>query len=234
MAVRYIVIPDRDGPAGTGAAAFPVPNDLLAGLQAQTDLQLVKADPDYTVYVNAAWMPARAVLPGSAAAAAAASGVAGERLLEATDLSGAQPVLSGRPASGHGRVPDGTIFVSASRDGSWQLRVAGTNAKRTAAFGWGQQFEVPAGGGTATLTTTAGGAQRAGLIIELLLWAAAVAWVVADLQRRRVGVWGVEAVRPEWFLPATRPRGRGSRPSGRTIIGSGDEGMDSEEMWIDA
>ncbi len=236
MAVRYIVVPNHDGPAGSGAAAVRVPSDLLAGLQAQTDLQLTASDADYTVYVNSAWMPARALLsPSASATAVVASGLAGDRTLEATDLAGAPAVLRGGPASGHGPLPAGSaVYVSASRNGNWQLHVLGATATRLPAFGWAQQFRVPPGGGAATLTTTAGGAERAGLIVELVLWAAALGWVIVDLRRRRAGAWGPEAVRPEWFLPALRPRAPVSRPSGRTVIGVGDEGMDSEEMWIDA
>ena len=62
MAVRYIVVPNHNAPAGSGGVAVPSPGALLAGLQLQTDLQVVNADANYTVYQNAAWSPARSVL----------------------------------------------------------------------------------------------------------------------------------------------------------------------------
>ncbi|MHB1535179.1 MAG: glycosyltransferase, partial [Acidimicrobiales bacterium] len=71
LGVRYIVVPSANGPAGTGATPYPVPTDVLRGLQLQTDLQLYDVDPNYTVYQNAAWIPIRAVVPPALAALAA-------------------------------------------------------------------------------------------------------------------------------------------------------------------
>ncbi len=86
MAVRYVVIPNHNGPSGSGAVPVATPGALLAGLQLQTDLEAVNADPNYTVYQNAAWAPARAVLPATAAPVAAASG-ASSRARPARDRS---------------------------------------------------------------------------------------------------------------------------------------------------
>ena len=44
LAVRYLVVPNHDAPAGAGAHPYPVPADVLAGLAMQTDLQLVNVD----------------------------------------------------------------------------------------------------------------------------------------------------------------------------------------------
>ena len=63
LAVRYLVIPNHNGPGGSGAAAEPVPGPLLNGLLQQTDLQVLNVDPDYVVYENSAWAPGRTVLP---------------------------------------------------------------------------------------------------------------------------------------------------------------------------
>ncbi|MDQ2726544.1 MAG: glycosyltransferase [Actinomycetota bacterium] len=57
LSVRYIVIPNQTGPAGSGGAAVPVPATLLAGLSLQTDLLPVSPDTSYSVYLNAAWKP---------------------------------------------------------------------------------------------------------------------------------------------------------------------------------
>ena len=73
MAVRYIVVPNHNAPAGAGGQAVLTPGALLAGLELQTDLQVVNADPNYTVYQNSAWAPARAILPPAAVPVVAAA-----------------------------------------------------------------------------------------------------------------------------------------------------------------
>ena len=83
------------------------PDALLAGLQLQTDLQVVNVDPNYTVYKNAAWAPARAVLPPSAVPVAAARRRRG-RALQQIDLRGRRPCSTGgTPTRAHGEVPAG-------------------------------------------------------------------------------------------------------------------------------
>ena len=72
MAVRYVVVPNHNGPAGSGAVAVATPGALLAGLLLQTDLEVVNVDPNYTVYQNAAWAPLRSVLSPAVATGAAA------------------------------------------------------------------------------------------------------------------------------------------------------------------
>ena len=109
------------------------PGALLAGLQLQTDLEAVNADPNYTVYQNAAWAPARAVLPATAAPVAAASGASSQRALQETDLSGATPVLIGGHADDvQGEVPYGsTVYVAGTQDGNWRLKVGSTSVAPT-------------------------------------------------------------------------------------------------------
>ncbi len=144
MAVRYVVVPNHNGPAGSGAAAVLTPGALLAGLRLQTDLQLVNVDPNYTVYQNAAWAPGRAVLP-PAALPVAAGGATATRELQQTDLTGAAPVLDqGGPTRAQGPVPAGSVvYVAATRQGGWRLHVGTTSIPPQPAFGWAMSFAVP-------------------------------------------------------------------------------------------
>ncbi|MHB1535093.1 MAG: hypothetical protein ACYC1D_10925, partial [Acidimicrobiales bacterium] len=174
--------------------------------------------------------------PPHAALAAHPSGVgATARATETANLAGTTPVLTGG-AAGHatGELPGATtVYVGADRSGAWRLRVAGRQVPAETAFGWAQRFSVPPGGGPAVLQTSAGVAEHVGMGVELLLWAVALALVSADLRRRRLRPPGSEAVRPEWFAPLDGGGPPRSHRSGRDVIGSGDEAMDSDEVWID-
>lgn len=57
LAVRYIVVPNQTGPAGSGGTNVAVPTAVLAGFSLQTDLLASPTDSSYTVYVNSAWRP---------------------------------------------------------------------------------------------------------------------------------------------------------------------------------
>ncbi|MGH9121656.1 MAG: hypothetical protein ACRDYC_06875, partial [Acidimicrobiales bacterium] len=215
MSVRYIVVPNHDAPQGDGAHAVAVPTALLAGLTEQTDLQLVSADPDYTVYENAQWAPAVAVLPPAAAPAVAATGTAGQRALENTDLSGATAVLTrGRLGNSSGTLGGAaSVYVAAADSSHWTLQAGGRKVTPQAAFGWAMQFAVPAGSDQATLTVSSDAALNAFQFLAVLLWLVAMGFVAWERRRRRLGGSADQLVRPEWFLPLAggrRPRRRRS------------------------
>src|ERR1700738_2154084 len=90
LAVRYLVIPHRRAPAGSGASPQPATADLVTALGLQIDLRTVQTDQALTVYENAAWAPERAVLSDEAAAA---SRSAAPRAAQDAPLADAQPVL---------------------------------------------------------------------------------------------------------------------------------------------
>jgi GT2 family glycosyltransferase len=234
MAVRYIVVPNHNAPAGSDAVAVPSPGALLAGLQLQTDLQVVNADANYTVYQNAAWSPARSVLP-AAAVPVAAAGAAGTRLLQQTDLTAAPAVLTGgRPTRVRGTVPAGaTVFVSATRQAGWRLRVGSASIRPRPAFGWAMGFAVPTNAvGPATLSLPGSPLLRGSQLIQIVLWAAAIAIAAVDLRRRRAESPPTETVRPEWFAP-TSPvvTGSGWRRGSSAPLGADD--LKGDEVWID-
>lgn len=242
--IRYIVVPNHVGPSGAGGRPVPVPNSLLAGLSLQTDLVVQPSDQNYTVYENAAWAPIRSVLPAQAAQAASAGGVEGERQLQHTDLEGATPVLrGGSVTSASGPVPSGaTVSVGATRAAGWRLTVAGHSVGAQPSFGWAMAFKVP-DEATATVTAdlhySAPTGLRAGYIVEIVLWAAAIV-AMAWERRRRTGDEGyTEMPDRSWFVPLAAPPARKRRaPAGRRPDRPGPVGPDpdpeSDEVWTDA
>ncbi len=241
MAVRYVVVPNHNGPAGSGAVPVATPGDLLAGLQLQTDLQVVNVDPNYTVYQNAAWAPLRAVLPPAVVAGAAAR--SGDlRALQETDLTGATPALDrGGPTRASGPVPPGsTVYVAQSRESGWRLQVAGTSVRPQPAFGWGMSFSVPAGHPAATATGRPGDPRLA-----------AVLGVASRPDGGDHSLAGGhfrgchrpappprqhpqrETVRLEWFAPL-EPWAPGPARASPLEGGPGTENLEDEELWVDA
>ena len=250
--VRYLVIPNHVGPAGSGGPAVPVPGALLAGLVLQTDLQAIPVDPHYTVYENAAWAPVRSVAQGGAIAGAVSSGdsAAGLRSLEQTNLAGAPPVLiGGGPQSVSGQVPSGqTVMVGSTRSGGWSLNAAGRTIGPSPAFGWAMQFRVPTVAASQVgghLAYSAPFLVRAGYIWQIVVWAGAVLLVCVD-RRARSRADLAEAVDPSWFAPSPSaaprrraPRRAGPGPGGRSShrpfppAGDGAVEPDNGEVWSD-
>jgi GT2 family glycosyltransferase len=212
--VLYLVIPNHVGPSGAGGAAVPVPGDLLTGLALQTDLKALVVDPDYTVYLNAAWAPARSVPPAAADGSLATSD---NRAVQGVDLTGAAPVLTGGSATRvSGQVPSGsTVYVASTSSGGWSLSAGGHTVPRSRAFGWAMSFHVPAGAAAGTPARLVYGPPflvRAGYVLQIVLWIGVPIAVLAD-RRRRSG--GGEVADPSWFAaeqaPVRRRRGRPSR-----------------------
>jgi GT2 family glycosyltransferase len=247
MAVRYIVVPLANAPSGEGAATEASPASFLVGLQLQTDLQLVNVDPNYVVYENAAWAPARMLLPASAEGVAAQTQAGGVRSLQETALAGGVPVLTGGtatrasgyidPADTAGRAQtngsSGEVYVSAQRDAGWRLHLAsGGSVSPQPAFGWAMAFPLPSSTPTrATLEIPAAGGLRAMQIVEIVLWVAAIGLVAVDVRRRRSEHPPSETVQAEWFIPMAAASARGTwQPSGGAL---GPEDITGDEVWID-
>ncbi|HVA75557.1 MAG TPA: glycosyltransferase [Acidimicrobiales bacterium] len=257
--VRYLVIPNRTSPAGSGGSAVPVPAALLQGLKLQTDLQTDNVDPAYSVYLNSAWQPVRAVLTPAVAAAAAAtqSGVAGgaatgsgeqavRKQIQQLDLASAKPALTsgtsgGVSGPGSGVVPAGsTVYVGSTRDAGWSLHAGSTDLSPKPAFGWAMRFEVPgvrsnlagvAVGEKATLSPPVSSGLLSAQAVEIAAWVAVVGFVILDARRRRRQDPDPEVVRPEWFTPVSPAVDRRNwRPSSQSL---GADDMKGDEVWID-
>jgi hypothetical protein len=226
-AVRYIVVPNHNAPTGSGAAATPTPDSLLAGLPLQTDLRLVNTDPNYTVYENAAWAPARMVLPESVVPLATSATPAGTRQLQETDLSGGTTL-------GRQPVPAGsTVYVSATRESGWRLHQGTASVRPQPAFGWAMSFTVPAAAtGPPRLAAPSASGLRAGQLVQIFLWVAAIAVAAIDLRRRRAEHPPTETVHRDWFAPMAPAS---SRPGWRrgSSGGLGADDLKDDEMWAD-
>jgi hypothetical protein len=226
-AVRYLVLPNHNAPVGSGAGPVVTPQALLAGLQLQTDLQLVDADANYTVYQNAVWAPAQAVLPVAAMPVATATAAAGARQLQETDLAGAAPL-------GRRILPAGaTVYVSATRESRWRLVTGSTVIAPEPAFGWAMRFTLPSGvTGAPILRHPAASGLHAGQLVGLALWLVAITIAAIDLRRRRTEYPPSETVRPEWFAPLAPASGRSGWRRGASG-GLGADDLRGDEVWVD-
>jgi hypothetical protein len=232
--VRYLVIPNHNGPQGSGAEATPVPSGLLSGLELQTDLQSYNAgDPNYTIYVNAAWAPARAVMPPGAVPVARADTATSRRLLQQLDLTTATAVVPG-PSGVPPLAPAGsTVYVASTRDSSWRVRSSGTSVKPDPAFGWAMSFTLPPGSGQRPVDFIApvSAPDRTVQVVAIGLWGAAIVYCLLDLRRRRADGAPAETVRPEWFAPLSVRGRRSGRRRGGAPIGASD--LQGDEVWVD-
>jgi GT2 family glycosyltransferase len=164
--VRYITYVQREAPdAGARGRRDPA---LEASLPAQLDLTVSRVEPGATVYENAAWIPARAIVPpetevpfDSDDPLAAAS---------RAQLPGTVPVTG--PQESSDPTGPGTLLWAEAADSGWQATTDGAEAPRRDAFGWTNAF---------TLTSDAsvdlsfsGGAARYLVYLQLLLWLGAL------------------------------------------------------------
>ena len=185
MAVRYIVVVARNAPSDQPGLDRPPPGTLVAGLQSQVDLRHIDSDPAYAVYENAAWYPSRAQVPPTATAAVASDDPASAR---SVTLSGATPVLgnSHGPTSFSGPVTAGEVLISEAPSPRWRLRVAGSNAARTSAFGLANAFVVT-GDGNGSLTYRTPPVRVLALAAQVVLWLLAVVYLW--VRRREARGW---------------------------------------------
>jgi hypothetical protein len=174
-AIRYVVVPLSAAPAATQAPSYPPPPALLDALGGQLDLRRVDVDDALVVYENQSWIPERASLSPSAAAASQEAGAAS---LVQADVSGSTPVLTpaSKPQTFTGTVPAGSLYFGSTDDGGWHLDVGGQPVPRRAAFGWANAFDVPTAGKASMAFDTAA-SFRLALVFQAALWIAAIAFV---------------------------------------------------------
>jgi hypothetical protein len=177
----------------------PPPADLIDALATQVDLRSIQTDASLIVYENTAWGPGRELLPP---AAIPASHQAGPGAAEMADLRGASPVLGAQrgPALFAGVVPSpGDVYLSSAAAAGWRLTVGHQPALRRNAFGWANAFAaVAAGGGALSYRTP--WTRPAALAVQVLLWLAALGWLVRRRRRRGPEHRGGAAHRPPAHL----------------------------------
>jgi hypothetical protein len=157
--------------------------------------------------------------------------VAGARALQQLDFAGATPVLRGRPDGASGDVQAGSLLYVASSPGSgWHLHAGGRSVAGSPALDAGEVFDPPGGAvARATLQAPSSGLDRAGQVVELLVWVAVAVVLVADRRRRRAA--GPEAVEPAWFVRDTTRRRRRARGGPQPGPDLGAIRLDETEVW---
>lgn len=229
LGVRYLVVPRADAPSGSGAASVPVPGGLLRSLRVQTDLEAVGSDPNYRVYLNAAWLPARAAVAGGIPLPTRMS----LRALAVGSLGPARAALSGpTPWSATGPVVGGErIYVASSYDPGWRLVVDHRALRPARALGVGMTWTVPAGlSGRAVLRPGGSPLWAATRWLVVALWLLVIGLALAA-RRGGGAAGGGGGVRAEWFQPPAPVRRPAPRRADRRPVPVGGGGDD--ELWAD-
>ena len=184
MAVRYVIVVDRAAPlAADTAPARPVAPDVRAGLESQLDLRRVDRSDAVTLYENDAWAPTRFRLADGAASTAALDDPRAARTVDLHDSSPAVLATQQGSTTFTGDLaPGAEIEVAESPSAHWRLTTGGRSATRQSAFGSANLFTTAAGGASALRYDTPVG-WRIGLLVEVALWALALAVVSSGRPR---------------------------------------------------
>ena len=179
MAIRYIVVVERDAPAQDHQPRQPAPPSVLRALADQVDLKVRPADPAITVYENSAWGPVRGLLAGAGPATSATP--------QGADLHTARAVLAGDgPTTYSGVLPSGGgELLVAEASSRWKLTVDGHRVTRQRSFGWANAFALPSAGGRARLRFATPPAHDGALVLELVLWLLALRTIRRERRRRK-------------------------------------------------
>ncbi|MCU1462343.1 MAG: putative glycosyltransferase [Acidimicrobiales bacterium] len=179
MAIRYIVVVQRDAPAQYHQPLRPAPPTVLHALADQVDLQVRPADPAIVVYENRAWAAVRALLPGASSAPAVAP--------HGADLHAARAALPGDgPTSFGGTLPaGGGELLVAEASSRWHLTVNGHGVARQRSFGWANAFASPVAGGRAHLRFRTPLAHDGALALEVFLWILVLRVLRRERRRRK-------------------------------------------------
>ncbi|MBI2704171.1 MAG: glycosyltransferase family 2 protein [Actinobacteria bacterium] len=188
MGIKYVIVPDRLGPAPFVANEQAPSPRLLAVLDAQLDLTTVEINKSMRIYRNVAWGPVRARLPADARVPTGGD-ARSDRVLPA--ITNAPVALSndGGFASYSGDLPQpSTVYLGNSTTG-WELQVNGSAVERRDALGWANAF--PAGAGRATMQFLTPATRPLALVGEMAVWVLGAFYLlrtrVARDERRRLG-----------------------------------------------
>lgn len=181
MGIRYVAVARRPAPE---APAVPVPAELLDILDRQVDLGRIETEDAVVLFENAAWIPARAELPGGTLVEGGLTEAA------STDLSGTASVLPDGnaevPTRFSGEVEVGTrVLVGESPSDGWRLEVEDRGAApREAAFGVANAWDIEVGG-AAALRYRSPPWQWAIVALQAAMWVVAGRWVWQRWRSRR-------------------------------------------------
>jgi GT2 family glycosyltransferase len=185
LGIRFVAVPEIDGITSTTADPLEMPTGLVESFDQQLDIVSVVGLPTVEFFENTSWLPSFALLEGEAAEASREEGAAA---LVRVDLSGSQPIFSGADSRSELRneVRPGVVHLAVPFDDRWTLAIDGESIEPRVAFGVTTAFDVEQAG-VATLSYDTPGSRVAMLILQALLWLAAVfvaARVTVPLVRR--------------------------------------------------
>jgi GT2 family glycosyltransferase len=171
LGVRYVAVIDRAAPGASGTRTLPP--GLSTTLAGQLDLSVRQAEPGLTLYENAAWIPAKAIVSRPLPV----GGSPTEQALT-SDLS-----TDAKPYTGGATAGPGSLFVSEAHDSRWHASQSGHALPDVAAFGWANGYRLSAS--APVRVHFAGGPQRAlALLVQALAWLALGALLIAGPLRR--------------------------------------------------
>ncbi len=212
MGIRYVLLVDRPAPEPFAPLEVPPPDGVESALREQLDLDQIPLAPGASLFqVDASW-PLRSDVTGLDLPGGGAAGLAEQ--LAAPPVPAPPAVLGLGPGTEFTGELAGDVRVAqaVTADPGWSLRVdgAGPPAERSDLFGWGQVFQVGAGG-PATLSwatpVSSRGLQAGQIAVALLL-------LVAVLRRRRSPVRRVRNVERPVEIDEPDP---GASPSRRSV-----------------
>ena len=184
LAIRFVVVPEFDGVASTVNDPMPLPTGLISSLEDQLDLVALRPGlPTLEAFENRAWIPTRAQLDTTVAAA---SDAAGAEVLVRTDLSASVPLFIGADQLGTSTadVSAGVVHLGIPFDDGWTLSVDGTSVEPRRAFGETTAYDT-ASPGVGSLRYDTSALRWLAVLGQTVLWLAAI--VIAARVRVSVG-----------------------------------------------
>lgn len=172
LAVRYVVVPLRDGITPPNVAAESEARRAIDALSAQLDFRRIYTSTDVVIFENAVSLAVATVLDEKSSLASAQ---AGDQLLLAADLAATRVPFTGLRAgvSNVGATSPGAFHVAVPFTDRWDLRVDGAEVAPRVAFGMSTAFDAPLAG-TASLTYDTPVTYRAALLVQFALWLAVI------------------------------------------------------------
>jgi hypothetical protein len=170
LAVRYVVVPLRDGITRPNAQSQLESRRAIDALSAQLDFRRIYTSTDVVIFENSVALALVSVLDEKSSLASAQ---AGDELLLAADLAVTRIPFSGMRVGERnvGETSPGAFHVAVPFSDRWTLRVDDAEVAPRVAFGMSTAFDAPLAG-TATLTYDTPFTYRAALVVQFAVWLA--------------------------------------------------------------
>lgn len=175
FAIGEIIVLEQAAPAPAVGIARPVPDQLLAALTEQLDLEQVEITPGVARYRNTAALPVAAVVAEGTTAGVGLRDFAGSR-----NALSAEALVGDNGGEYRGPVAAGDeVYLAMPFTERWELEIDGRSVSPTTALDWAGSYRVPLSG-EASLRYRSSTGHRLVMVGQLL------SWVVAALALLRV------------------------------------------------